>query len=165
MLTGAETEFEGKFGWAKRVPISPDNDNAIFSIASWLIFAPSAHPMWSFHSLEAITLTDLPGRKLAHRQFPEATHEILVLALNPEFQPYTVAEIASAAEQNAGLPYLTPPDVVFQLTAKDHEIERLCAYGARACVDGRLVPDSDYRSHWQRAFTDTLQHLQAGRHG
>lgn len=165
-LTGTETTFEGAYGWAKRLTILQSNHNAQFAVTSWLLFSPRAHPFWSYHTLDVIRLIEVPGTEPAYHAFEGSTHELLVLALQPREQsgtpqerPYTLTECNQLLAENKGLPYLTPPDVVAQLTGTDAEAELLAAYMAWAVANGMLLPDSDYQSWWLESLTETLAHI------
>jgi hypothetical protein len=161
-LTGEETFFEGPAGWAKRVEIPDSNRNKKYSISSWLLFAPRAHPMWAFHTFDIIRLAVLDENDpLPQLNFPEATHEYLVLSLNPEYQPYTAESLAKLRSAHI-VPYLTPPDAHGQFEATDEAMQLLACYAARSVASGHLVPDSDYRESWQVLLGRTLEHMQTG---
>lgn len=161
-VTGEETKFEGRSGWSEVIPIPPEARNAKENLCAWLLYAPRAHPMWAFHVLYVL---DLNADPFMEKQFEEATHEIGVLALNPEFQPYTVVELQGTLEApGTTMPYLTPPDVIVQVTASDEQAKLLASYGARASAEGSLVPDSDHARAWEGSLRSTLQHIQAGGH-
>lgn len=160
ILTGSETKFEGKFGWAQDIPISPKANNAENNLAAWLIYAPNAHPIWAFHILSLLRLDDE-----CVRLYENATHEILVLSLDPEFQPYSVEKLSGDMAQKLDIPYITPADFVGQITATDEQAKLLIVYAARACTVGHLIPDEDYRPQWSAAVEETLQHITTGGHG
>lgn len=160
-VTGEEKRFEGRSGWSELVPIPPEARNAENSLALWLLCAPQAHPMWTFHVLYVLDLS----KPEMEKQFPEATHEIGILALHPEHQPYSVAGLEETMHGGGALAYMTPPDVIVQISASDEQAKLLAIYGARASAHGQLVPDSDYQRAWESALRYTLQHLQTGGHG
>ncbi|HEV2175236.1 MAG TPA: hypothetical protein VGR71_16805 [Nitrospira sp.] len=165
LLTGDETEFEGPAGWAKLVPIPDDVPNASENICTWLLFAPGAHPMWSYHALYVIRLRKVAGMSLPNYRFDDANHEFGVLALHPEHQPYTVASyLAHLDGGNGHIPYLMPPDTCTQVACSDEQARILASYAARAVAIGHLVPDSDFAHSWDLALADTLQHIQTGGH-
>lgn len=162
---GDETHFEGGYGRADRIVIPPELRNASEGIATWLLFAPHAHPMWSYHILYAIRLREVPGMPQLFLEFPEANHEIGVLALDPEGQPYSSAQIEDSMRTSGySLPYLTPPDAVVQLDCTDDEARKLSAAAAWGVTCGHLIPDSDGASGWLPALLDTLEHLRTGGH-
>lgn len=160
-VTGEETQFKGNGAWSEIVPIPPEARYADENVCMWLLYAPAAHPMWAYHVMYVIDLSypDL------NKQFPSATHEIGILALNPERQPYTVADLQQIMRNpEDSIPYMTPPDFAIQLSASEEQVKLLAIYGARASAEGKLIPDSDYALSWERSLRDTLQHLQTGGH-
>src|SRR6266516_305077 len=140
--------YEGLGGkvWEFAAP-SPDTDDPRMACAigrAYLIFAPQAHPFWSWHALLGVALRDVPGVPPAHRKYPEAEYELMVWAIDPERTPPDPREyIFGDAQRKPGM-FLQPPDVIVQFhgTGDDGaaEVLRLCA---RAVADGVLVPDSD----------------------
>ena len=164
-FTGLEESFEGEYGWAKLVKIPADARNAEVNLNGWLLFAPYAHPMWAFHLMYVIQLRNSDGVQPAKRAFPEATHEIGVLALYPEEQPYTVEQLENRMRsKRKPLPYLSPPDVVVQLQCTDDEARKLASAAAWGCCYGHLIPDSDGQSAWTPVLLNTLQHVRTGGH-
>ena len=163
-LSGDETEFDGPYGWARKLKLHDGNQRSKFGIASWLLFAPHAHPLWSYHTLDIVHLRTLPDEPAPVLRFRDATHELLVISLNPEDQPYTIEEVQHKYDTNQGLHFLTPPDVSEQLECSDDEARKLAAYAARACCHGILLPDSDGRSGWRMSLGKTLKHLRGEKH-
>ena len=57
-------------------------------IAEWLIEAvPMQHPLWWHYDLRIITLADQPDTPPAYKSYPEATHELAILALDSKANP------------------------------------------------------------------------------
>lgn len=164
-FTGDETEFTGPYGKAWRVELPPDTPNIRETVATWLLEAPFAHPLWHYHYLGAIRLRDVPGLPPPKRYFHGATHELSVFALNPEHQPYNVRKFLRIA-RNFGLAsvILTPSDVSLQFEATDVEVAKLSVASAWAVTQGRLIPDSDGRYSWLPTLTKTLAHVRGEEH-
>lgn len=162
-LTGTEEEFVGLAGWSRRITLPPDLSNADETVCSWLIYAPNAHPLWTFHNLYVVRLREVPGLPPPALRFPAATHELGVLALNPEHQPYTTEKVLELSKAH-GLPYLTPHDVCEQFQMSDDEAKLLAAYAARACAHYVLTPDEDFRAQWRVSLTKTLAHIRGEEH-
>src|SRR5579864_4243453 len=80
-------------------------------LAHYLLNCNWSHPFWSWYSISGIHLRDIPGVRPAHKEFPEAEHEIQILSLHPKFRPDP--DKLSSGEQQ--LEYLTPPDLVHQV--------------------------------------------------
>lgn len=115
-----------------------------------------SHPFWPWHVLSLVTLEELPGLPPPERQFPEATHELLVVALDPEKPPPTAPGMSCY--------WLTPVDIAEQFEATDERASELCDLAMEACLDGRLSPDQDWRASWHKAVTGTLDHWRRGVH-
>jgi hypothetical protein len=170
-LADAPPLYEGAFGKAWKFPM-PDDDpdwrRAVNLDANFLIFAPGAHPMWSWHILMAISLRDVDGQPPAHKRYPEATHELMVYALDPGHPVPDPRAWQLPPDDGAPRPLqlLQPPDAVVQFHVDDdrHATE-IVALAAEACTKGLLVPDSDHRGMWDRSITATAQHYRDGVHG
>jgi hypothetical protein len=93
-------------------------------LAIWIITAPDAHPLWSQYALSAVTLADLPGVPEARKRNDTVTHELTVLALNPDHGPYDNATVER-------MRYLGPVNVVEQFTATDEHARELTARAPR----------------------------------
>jgi hypothetical protein len=162
----AEPAYAGAAGkvWRFSTEGQPDDPRQLSSVgASWLIFAPGAHLFWSWHVLMAVALRDVPGLPPAKKRYPAAEYELLVMALNPEAPPPDPRRWPRPGE----LSILDPPDVVVQfdeVPGGDEGVAQLLELVAQSCTDGRLIPDSDWRSAWERAIPATLQHVREGRH-
>ena len=119
--------------------------------ASWIIHAPWAHPIWSQYTLSIYDLTTpITGKPKCRLCLPNATHEFLVYALDPDHRiqrdaPFTKQKIHR----------LHPPNYGYQLRFDSNEkaLERLQGIVDRI-VTKRLSPDTDYRSYWDKIFYD-----------
>lgn len=108
------------------------------TIGNWMIHAPWMHPFWSWHYLSLVHLRELDGVSPPNMQFPEATHEFLVLALNPEHEP-----------DWGKLYYLTPPSITQQFIAEnDAQALEWIELILPQIAEGELSVDSDFRSTW-----------------
>jgi hypothetical protein len=166
-LTGSETEFYGSSGISWRVPVTQDVRNASKDICTWLLYAPAAHPLWQFYSLYVIRLREMPEMPPPRLKFEGATHEVGVLSLDPEHQPYTVAKILQFAE-GSGIPWLGPPQVNVQFECTDEEALQLGTYSARAVAHGHILPEDqlsgDAQRYWTTALVKTLAHIRGEEH-
>lgn len=162
----AATELEGPCGQALKLDTSGMANNEE-TVCSWLISAPVFHPMWSQYALLVVRLRDLPGWPPPHRQFPGATHELLVVTLNPEHGPYDAGMVSKYAAGN--LPVLTPVNVAHQIEGTDEEAEKLAYYGAWGICAGHLEPESSngadrIREGWKVSMVKTLAHVRGEAH-
>ena len=163
-----DDHHDGPYGRAERLPI-PDVPTAAQTVDHWLITAPAFHPVWSQYTLACVRLDDLPGWPAPHHQFEGTTHELLVVALNPEHGPYDRAAMDGYAQRGGGLPYLTPVNIVQQHIATDDEMRQLCWLAARSVVHGYLWPETGdapglIRDAWLTSMVRTLAHIRGEPH-
>jgi hypothetical protein len=172
-LTGTETSFKGPYGTAEAVPL-PDVPEAAESLCTWLLTAPHAHPAWSQYLMPVVRLRDLPGFPPPQRQFPGATHELIVIALNPEHGPFTAENLLQrymdpGSSQYGRLPYLTPGNVTHQIEGSDEEVRQLAGYAAWGVTAGALNPETSdapslIRGEWKGSLVKTLAHIRGEAH-
>lgn len=116
------------------------------------------HPFWSWWMIGLISLCDIPGVPPAHKQYPDAEYELLILALNPECCPPDPDAVGA-------LTFLTPPDLVYHFDIRNEEAAKEIIEGAvKAIIEGRISPDQDYRQIWKRILKTTVDHYKAGLH-
>lgn len=166
-ITGKETEFKGHYGRARLIPL-PDVLSGAETVSMWLLTAPQAHPVWTQYVLGCVRLRDLEGWPPPKRQFDGATHEITVVALNPEHGPATVAMMEEYCHSGR-MPYLTPINIAHQIEGTDEEARILTAYAALGVVHGLLWPETSGTSEavaeeWDGSLIKTLAHLRHEEH-
>src|SRR5882672_11318792 len=66
-------------------PADPKNWYA--GIGNWFIDAPGQSPAWRHYMLSAIHLRAIDGVKPAHLREPGATHEFMMMAMDPDKKP------------------------------------------------------------------------------
>ena len=126
---------------ARRYPSGP---TAELTVASWIVEARYAHPMWHSYLVAAVALRDMPGVPKAVVHLQGATHEVMVYALNPE-QPRAI---------NAAPQYLTPANFHGQWRAEsDAAAVRFIEETVHLVIDGHLSPDTDFRRDWIARFS------------
>src|SRR5689334_7548154 len=78
-------QIDGRAGQAWRIAID-DATRAKWPATcdSWLLHAPGAHPLWQFYLVGLISLRDVPGLEPAKKRHPSMTHELHVVALDPD---------------------------------------------------------------------------------
>jgi hypothetical protein len=161
----------GPRGQARSLDINPALDGAGTTVCWWLLTGPW-HPLWPQFVLSVVSLRDVEGVPPAKLHFPGATHELLVLALNPDDGPTATVHTAQTLEQGgfrAVGGHLEPADVVHQFTATDEEMLQLADLLCRACVDGHLTPSTDdardrLREAWLSTCVKTLAHMRGEAH-
>lgn len=165
----------GPYGSVKHVPYpNPSECKSPATRASievgrgtWLISAPSYHPIWSQYVMSIVSLEDHPALGPAFKKFDGATHELLVLAIDPD-HPQTVETVRQHC-LSGKLPYLKPVNIAEQFECTDDEIRRVCWLAAMAVVNGQLNPEtsdapSRIREGWLTSCTKTLAHIRGEAH-
>jgi hypothetical protein len=118
-------------------------DDACLSV--WLVHAPWMHIAWCWHYCSLIHLRDLPNQsKPPTLQFPEATHEFIVFALDPDHRPNL------DVEKLEPLHILEPVSIVQQFNAlSDAAALGRVEHMLRHVAQGQLTLDSDGRRSWR----------------
>lgn len=162
------TTYIGPYGTAQQLPPTDDPRGGA-QVDAWLLTCPRFHPVWYQYAIGVIRLGDVPGLPPArHIQFDGATHELLLVALNPEHGPQT-AESTSAGMVDGSLPYLEPVNVVHQFEATDDEMRHVMRLAVQAVTRGILTPETGdaptaVREAWLASLTKTLAHLRGEAH-
>lgn len=139
-------------------PTDPSDWGA--TLSSWFLNMPGAHPFWSWWLLSSIHLRPIEGCRPPVIRTPGASHEFLIIALNPKFPSPNVDQDVPET-----LHYLTPFDLEHQVVGiDDAQAKHITMLMVRACVDGRMSPDQDFRSRWQAMLNTTAEHYRTGRH-
>jgi hypothetical protein len=160
-------ELTGPFGTAHRIPHTDYRDTQPAGLDSWIITAPCWHPLWSQYNLGVVSLADFPGMPPARRQRPGVTHELSIVALNPEHGPYDARTISRTGQP---LAFLLPVNIAEQFTTTDDHARHLALLCARAVVDGILCPETAdapdrIRAAWRTSIHQTLEHQHDPHHG
>lgn len=109
----------------------------------WWCHAPWAHPFWHSYLFSLVDLTT-PTARPPRIYLPGATHEVMVVALDPAFP-------------NTAMPphTLSPPNHGYQFIADSNEAaERRIVELLDMIDDHRLSPDTDHRRVWDSLFAD-----------
>jgi hypothetical protein len=155
-------KIEGSHGTAERIPL-PDVPQAAETVCTWLLTAPHACPLWSQYLLAVVRLRDgVPGFRPPARQFDGATHELVILALDPERGPFAVADM-ERFQRSGAVPFLTPANIAHQIEGTDEEAAWLAEMAAAAVVNGWLTPETwdapeEIRMDWKASLVKTLAH-------
>jgi hypothetical protein len=161
-------KLEGPYGLAEQVPPG-DGPEWAETVCTWLLTAPQAHPLWSQYMLCVVRLRDgIPGFPPPERHFDGATHELLVVALNPERGTLKVADM-ERFQRTGRLPYLTPANIAHQTEGTDEEASRLAELACTAVVNGWLWPETAdaperIREDWKASLVKTLAHIRGEVH-
>lgn len=173
----SDQRFQGDYGTAAELPLDfPEADE---TVCHWLITGQRFHPFWTQWILVVVKLREIEGKPPISYQFEGATHEFLIVSLNPEYGDKEVTLLAAGARPvkqwsgpkaymkfalREGMPYMTPVDVCVQFEATDDEMRKLAEYACEAIVQGRMSPDQDYREGWKTTLVKTLAHIRGEEH-
>lgn len=146
-------------GHAEMRPINDAESPA--ALVCWIVTAPMYHPAWSQYALSVIRLADTPGVPPAVLRFPGATHELMVMALDPTRGPVTAT--------TGQIGFLHPFNIVEQFEATDDEMRDLASLLVQAVVQGLLDPETSngperIRENWLTSAVKTLAHLRGEEH-
>jgi hypothetical protein len=175
-VTETEPDFSGSAGRAWKLEVW--GPQAAATVCHFLITAPVYHPLWYQYDLAVIRLGSFPGLPAAHLQFPGATHELMVMALNPEtghgkaghYPEHHTPECMNGEHvRKRNLSFLEPGNVAWQVIAGDAEMEQLAGMAVQAVVDGKWNPETAdapdaIRAAWNAGLTRTLAHLRGEIH-
>lgn len=157
-----EPNFKGPCGsaWRVAMPTNHERPDTTATLGMWLLTVPGAHPAWHSYALAVIHLRDIAGVRPAVKRIPDATHEVLLFALDPGVSlpdPDDGAHFRPA--------FLSPANLVEQMQALTDEQAVAIVEGlARAFVDGHASPDTDFRSQTQALLRSTVEHVVLGGH-
>lgn len=133
----------------------------------YLIDAPAYHPVWSQYVVSVIRLVEDPALEPPILKFVGATHELIVMALNPDHRqtPESITDHCRRGD----LPFLTPVNIAEQFECTDDEVKTVTWLACRAVCNGLLNPEvSDapavIREQWLIACTKTLAHIRGEAH-
>lgn len=138
----------GSAGSAREVLVTYEPDDKkdwAATIGSWFIYAPGQSPAWRHYGLSAVHLRPMEGVRRARIRVPGATHEFMLLALDPHKNP--------EADRPESWVILHPINLTEQVTlANDAAAARLLDAAATEVVEGRLwaePPLSGQREPWR----------------
>jgi hypothetical protein len=162
----SQDRLEGPHGRAFRVALPVRADTAE-TVCYWVITSPWWHPLWAQYSLGVVRLRPgVPGFPDPVLKFEGATHELIVVALNPEFGPWNERKVVEA---DYALPYLEPVNIAEQFTATDDEMAMLAGLCVLGVLTGHLNPETSdaptaIREAWLTSMVRTLAHLRGEEH-
>lgn len=124
----------------------------------WLVHAPHGNPFWPWYMVAVVNLRDHKGQTGSpFIQFPGASHELLVVALNPE-DPLPDVDAWTQPR------YLVPVDQCVQfIVADDKQATSLLDVVVKGILSG-ISPDQDYRALWREMVAQTAEHIRLGGH-
>jgi hypothetical protein len=131
------------------------------TVGGFILHVPGAHVLWDHYAISVVHLRPIEGVRAPTKRFETATHEFLIMSLNPE-QPLPSS---LRVDDEFRLNYLTPIDVVEQFEVPDDVgADHILEMAVRAIVDGFASPDQDWRLWWAGAIKATAAHYRDGTH-
>ena len=131
--------IKGPVGEARQVKVKEEAMRPDWSacVGTWVVHAPGWSPAWCHFCLTIVGLRDLPGVRPAHRNYPEATHEFILGALNPDF-PLDWDKVGT--DETPGWKWLTPLNVVQQFHGvEDDEAAKILEALVEDAVQGKAI--------------------------
>jgi hypothetical protein len=145
-LTGHSRAWRVDLAKIKASGLTVDNG----CVACWLVEAPWAHPIWHSYRISVAHLHPLARVPDPVIYRPGATHEMVVLALDPR------APRQPLLDRGEGEP-LFPVNFAAQMIETNDATAALKVERAvEMIVAGRLSPDTDFLSHWSALFGDDM---------
>ena len=122
------------------------------TLVHWVVEAPWAHPFWNSYSILLIHLRPMPDARETVFYLPDATHEFHVYALDPEKGREPLIKTGIPRQH-----WLQPANFVAQFIEISDDLarDRIRAVVQEIC-DGKLSPDTDWRSEWVARFNDKM---------
>lgn len=121
-----------------------DDPRKAVSLPSWIASAAYAHPMWSHYWIFGVALREAPGVPPPVIHLAGATHEVLVVALDPKYPP--AIDVFPR--------FLTPFNFAGQFIASsDDDAAARIRQAVQDVIDGTLNPDTDFRRLWVQRFS------------
>jgi hypothetical protein len=143
----------GPAGIAEPITIRPLDRDQEAALAGWLIHAPGQSPAWEHYMLQLCHLRELPGVRPASKQFPEAEHQIILLALDPKGRP--------VPDEPASWWPLTPHNALVQFgEAPSDEAAASALYAiVEAIVNGKMMAEPPDHGRGRAALERQIQQL------
>lgn len=146
-LEGHLPDREGTFGRAWRSSLG-NGARELGVLSAWVIYAPRAHPLWAYYALAVIHLRPIPGAPEVEILRPDATHQVMLVALSPDRSP---------SVENPFSTQMHPMNFAAQWNAaSDIDAEQKIESCVEEIIAGQLSPDADYTRQWIARFNDSM---------
>lgn len=174
ITTKREPDLVGAAGRAWRIALTPEaRAQWPAAIDAFIFHAPGQAAAWSAFYVSAIHLRDVPGIPPAHLEFPGATHEIAVYALDDHAHEIDPDDWQEESERRPMRWRLTPVNYQRAIAVRnDADAAMLVDALARAFVDGALPLEPFFsgdgpmgRGLVHNAIDETAKHIREGAHG
>jgi hypothetical protein len=138
----------------------PPTPDQAATLRTFFLDCPGQSPAWQHYLLSIIHLRPIEGVREAVIRFPGATHEVLIVALDPSKKP--------TATKRRSWSFLWPTNLEQQVQLdNDDQAHALLLDCARAVVDGRLwaePPLSGQVEPWRTVLIKTAAHYRGEIH-
>lgn len=121
-----------------------------YTVAIWLIDDAASHPIWNQYYVHLVHLRGVgPEGNPPKKGIPDATHEWLCFALNPDHRVEPVEQWS----EDWQVAVLMPPNMGYHIVA-ENDAEAMQRVDAAL----RLAPslDTDFRSWWRARFGEPV---------
>jgi hypothetical protein len=136
-------DLVGLHGKAWVYRLAPKTIDESATLKMWIVSAPWAHPAWHSYAIGVIHLRTIVGVAPAKRYHSDATHEVMVAALDPE----------KPIELDKQVAFLTPMNYMEQFKAESDEAAlKHVEQAVQDICDGKLSPDTDFKLDWLARF-------------
>lgn len=136
-----------------------DKPDVSATLAAWFLQCPGQSPAWQHYHLSIIHLRPIPNVEPAVLKRENATHEVMLVALNPKPRP--------VPEDVMSWHWLRPINFTGQLALpSDEEAKTVLKILARAVADGLLwaePPLSGMKEPWESQLRQLEAHAE-GKH-
>lgn len=135
----------------------PEGMDQLATVCGWLVEGPF-HILLGQWDVIAVHLRPFEGGPQAVIRVEGASHEIMILSLDPEHP-------VSPEERERGEGKIIQIEVQEQVVGlTDEQAAELVELCVRSIVDGRMSPDRDWRQPWHETIAKTAEHVRFGHH-
>lgn len=155
-MTGKQGPFNRTPTQAWKCPIDPKRQDGSLhaTICHWIVKG-GFHSFWNTWQITVVHLRDLPGLPPAQKEFLDATHEFMIVALDPGKDVKTMINY-DPDKLPYPTPMLQPIDVAVQFHChSDAQAADIGDIAAKAIMAGYASPDCDYRDWWNKTIPAT----------
>lgn len=161
MRAHSDRVLAGAFGEAIETIVDEhDVPDTTATVASWFLDCPGQSPAWRHYALSIVHLRPIEGVRSATVTVPQATHEVLLVAMNPK--------VDVRPDDPMTWQFLTPVNVCEQVQLPDDKAAAdLLELAARSVVDGILPAEpmlAASREPWRTVLIKTAAHLRGEEH-
>jgi hypothetical protein len=155
-------KYRGPAGSATEILLKgePDRPDWAATVSCWFLECPGQSPAWSRYTMNVIHLRDIENVPPAHIRVPRATHELILIALDPDRHP-------QPTKLSSWHP-LRPLNVQEQIQLpSDQAAHELADKAAQAVVQGLLwaePPLSGQVEPWRTMLIKLSAHLRGEEH-